>query len=79
MPGRGTRGAGAIASVERAKTALNARFLLRREKQRVENSNLVGTWATWDDRNWLDAADGEGREFLRAATQVKNIWVPYGE
>jgi len=23
--------------------------------------------------------DGKGREFLRRATQVKNIWVPYGE
>jgi aldehyde dehydrogenase (NAD+) len=24
-------------------------------------------------------ARGEGREFLRRATQVKNVWVPYGE
>jgi len=42
-------------------------------------SNMKRTWATWHDRDWLDANDGEGREFLRAATQVKNIWVPYGE
>ena len=42
-------------------------------------SNMKRTWATWDERNWLDAEDGEGREFLRAATHVKNIWVPYGE
>jgi len=42
-------------------------------------SNMKRTWATWHDRDWLDARDGEGREFLRAATQVKNIWVPYGE
>ena len=28
---------------------------------------------------WRDAAEGEGQEFLRQATQVKNIWVPYGE
>jgi len=42
-------------------------------------SNMKRTWATWRDRDWLDANDGEGREFLRAATQVKNIWVPYGE
>jgi aldehyde dehydrogenase (NAD+) len=42
-------------------------------------SNMKRTWASWDERNWLDAEDGEGREFLRAATQVKNIWVPYGE
>jgi aldehyde dehydrogenase (NAD+) len=42
-------------------------------------SNMKRTWATWHERNWLDRDDGEGREFLRAATQVKNIWVPYGE
>jgi len=42
-------------------------------------SNMKRTWATWDERSWLDADDGEGREFLRAATHVKNIWVPYGE
>ena len=29
--------------------------------------------------DWLDEAQGEGRWFLRHATQVKNIWVPYGE
>lgn len=42
-------------------------------------SNMKRTWATWQFRDWLDAEDGEGREFLREATQVKNIWVPYGE
>jgi len=42
-------------------------------------SNMKRTWATWEERNWLDAEDGEGREFLRASTHVKNIWVPYGE
>ena len=42
-------------------------------------SNMKRTWATWGDRDWLDRAEGEGREFLREATHVKNIWVPYGE
>jgi len=42
-------------------------------------SNMKRTWATWHERDWLDSTDGEGREFLRAATHVKNIWVPYGE
>jgi len=41
--------------------------------------NMKRTWATWHRRDWLDARHGEGREFLREATQVKNIWVPYGE
>ena len=42
-------------------------------------SNMKRTWATWHARDWLDPADAEGREFLRAATHVKNVWVPYGE
>jgi len=42
-------------------------------------SNMKRTWATWHERDWLDRAMGEGRDFLRAATQVKNVWVPYGE
>jgi len=42
-------------------------------------SNMKRTWATWHERDWLNRAAGEGREFLRAATQVKNVWVPYGE
>ena len=29
--------------------------------------------------DWFDPAQGEGRMFLRHATQVKNVWVPYGE
>jgi aldehyde dehydrogenase (NAD+) len=29
--------------------------------------------------DWLKTEQGEGRWFLQHATQVKNIWVPYGE
>jgi aldehyde dehydrogenase (NAD+) len=29
--------------------------------------------------DWFDAKQSEGRWFLQHATQVKNIWVPYGE
>jgi len=42
-------------------------------------ANMKRTWATWEARDWMDPREGEGREFLRAATHVKNIWVPYGE
>ncbi len=42
-------------------------------------SNMKRTWATWHTRDWMSTDDGEGREFLREGTQVKNIWVPYGE
>ena len=42
-------------------------------------SNMKRVWASWQFRDLLDPAEGEGREYLREATQVKNIWVPYGE
>ena len=41
--------------------------------------NMKQTWCEADGRDWSDRAHGEGREFLRHATQVKNIWIPYGE
>ena len=41
--------------------------------------NMKRTWCESDRRAWLDSREGEGREFLRQATQVKNIWIPYGE
>ena len=49
----------------------------------VENAsagNMKRTWVSYGhSRDWLDAAQGEGREFLRESTQVKNIWIPSGE
>jgi aldehyde dehydrogenase (NAD+) len=42
-------------------------------------ANMKRVWATDEDRDWMSTSVGEGREFLRQATQVKNIWVPYGE
>ncbi len=42
-------------------------------------SNLKRTWvANGKARDWTGAA-GEGHAFLQAATEIKNIWVPYGE
>jgi aldehyde dehydrogenase (NAD+) len=42
--------------------------------------NMKRTWVSYGHaRNWLDAQQGEGEEFLLESTQVKNIWVPYGE
>jgi len=41
--------------------------------------NMKRTWCEFAPRTWTDAGDGEGRAFLREATQVKNIWIPYGE
>ncbi|MBF6613565.1 MAG: aldehyde dehydrogenase family protein [Chloroflexi bacterium] len=42
--------------------------------------NMKRTWVNYGhSRDWLSKEQGEGREFLREATQVKNIWTPYGE
>ncbi len=48
------------------------------EKESV--GNLKQTWVQHGkQRDWLDPEQAAGNEFLRRATQVKNIWVPYGE
>ncbi len=51
--------------------------------QRVELAsagNMKRTWVSYGHRrDWLDTIQGEGQEFLRESTQVKNIWIPYGE
>ena len=42
--------------------------------------DLKRLWVHEDsDRDWLDPAQGESLEFLRNATEVKNIWTPYGD
>ena len=42
--------------------------------------NMKRTWVNYGHpRNWLDPVQGKGEEFLRESTQVKNIWIPYGE
>jgi aldehyde dehydrogenase (NAD+) len=42
-------------------------------------ANLKRTWVNRGRaRDWFGAG-GEGREFLRHATEVKTVWVPYGE
>jgi len=43
-------------------------------------SNMKRTWVSYgESRDWFDRHQGEGQEFLREATQVKNVWVPSGE
>jgi aldehyde dehydrogenase (NAD+) len=42
-------------------------------------ANMKRTWVMTRPRDWLDPRQGEGREFLRHASEVKNIWIPYGE
>ena len=42
-------------------------------------ANMKRTWTSAKSRDWLDPRQGEGRDFLRHASEVKNIWIPYGE
>ncbi|WP_164689253.1 aldehyde dehydrogenase family protein [Herpetosiphon llansteffanensis] len=47
--------------------------------ERSSIGNLKQTWVNYgESRDWLDRRVGEGEEFLRHASQIKNIWVPYG-
>ena len=49
----------------------------------VRNASIGNMKQVWTNDghayDWFDAAQAEGRWFLQHATQVKNIWVPYGE
>jgi aldehyde dehydrogenase (NAD+) len=48
--------------------------------ERESAGNLKATWVTYSKaRDWFAPEQSQGEEFLRHATQVKNIWVPYGE
>jgi aldehyde dehydrogenase (NAD+) len=48
--------------------------------ERLSIGNLKRTWTNHGTtRDWYDPEQGEGDEFLRQATHVKNIWMPYGE
>ncbi|MGH8010673.1 MAG: aldehyde dehydrogenase family protein, partial [Candidatus Binatia bacterium] len=48
----------------------------------VEKASAGNLKATWVNNgrlpNWLNKTEGQGRDYLRRAIQVKNIWVPYG-
>lgn len=43
-------------------------------------ANLKRTWVNYGKAvDWFADDQAEGREYLRHATEVKNIWIPYGE
>ena len=47
--------------------------------ERESAGNLKATWVSHGrPLDWL-SAEGQGPQYLRRASQVKNIWVPYGE
>jgi aldehyde dehydrogenase (NAD+) len=48
--------------------------------ERLSAGNMKRTWVDLgQSRDWIDPKRGAGEEFLEQATQVKNIWIPYGE
>jgi aldehyde dehydrogenase (NAD+) len=47
--------------------------------ERASAGNLKSTWVNHGRARAWGEAEGQGRDYLRRATQVKNIWVPYGE
>jgi aldehyde dehydrogenase (NAD+) len=50
------------------------------EVERLSAGNMKRTWVEEPgSRDWASARLGAGEEFLEQATQVKNIWIPYGE
>jgi aldehyde dehydrogenase (NAD+) len=50
-----------------------------REVEARSATNMKRTWVGYGrPRDWHDDEQGEGREFLREAVQVKNIWIPTG-
>jgi len=49
------------------------------EVERLSASNLKRSWVSGArGRLWHKVGQGRGQEFLRQASQVKNVWVPYG-
>ncbi|MBW8360783.1 MAG: aldehyde dehydrogenase family protein [Kaistella sp.] len=45
----------------------------------LSTDSMKRSWVNFGKyRNWLDVAQGEGEVFLRHATEIKNIWIPYG-
>ena len=48
--------------------------------EKASAANLKRTWVNnGKSRDWFDNKLGQGKEFLNQATDVKNIWTPYGE
>lgn len=50
-----------------------------KDVEALSADSMKRSWVNYGKyRNWLKPAHGEGTEFLRHATEIKNIWIPYG-
>ena len=58
-------------------------FGTRAGSAQVETWSAATVKRTWVNhgrrRDWMSVRHGEGRTFLRQATQIKNVWLPYGD
>jgi aldehyde dehydrogenase (NAD+) len=53
---------------------------INKHAEQASVTDLKRMWTHLEmDRDWLDPLQSEGLEFLCQATQVKNIWAPYGD
>ena len=47
--------------------------------ERESSGNLKAVWANnGKARDWFDASQGQGEEFLFRAIRIKTIWTPFG-
>ncbi|MCH7507462.1 MAG: aldehyde dehydrogenase family protein [Proteobacteria bacterium] len=55
----------------------------RQGSRMVEEESAATMKRTWVNyglyHDWEDDEQGQGESFLRKATEIKNIWIPYGE
>jgi aldehyde dehydrogenase (NAD+) len=59
--------------------AVEAMWYFGLNGKKIEQASAEDLKRTWigEPRDWFDAT-AEGRDFLAKATQVKNVWIPYG-
>jgi aldehyde dehydrogenase (NAD+) len=51
-----------------------------RHVEALSADNMKRTWVSYGKaRDWTSPEQGMGREFLRHATEIKNVWAPMGE
>ena len=47
--------------------------------ERLSAGNMKRTWVEDEARDWRALDRVHSDELLREVTQIKNIWIPYGE
>ena len=67
-----------LITIESDKSSVEIPSIYSGKIEKLSSTSLKRTWVNNNQgRDWL--GNGEGKEFLRHATDIKNIWIPYGE